>query len=55
MVERMRKMGKVVDYLEFPDEGHWPRKVSNLTTLLERSIEWLDRYLPDEGAVRGRT
>jgi len=29
MVDEMRKMGKVVDYLEFADEGHWPRKTSN--------------------------
>src|SRR5881396_2303969 len=32
MVDEMKKMGKVVDYLEFPDEGHWPRKMSNQIT-----------------------
>jgi dipeptidyl aminopeptidase/acylaminoacyl peptidase len=47
MVEEMRKMGKTVDYLEFPDEGHWPRKMSNQIRLYERSIAWLTRYLPD--------
>jgi len=47
MVEEMKKMGKVVDYLEFPDEGHWPRKMSNQIQLYERSTEWLKRYLPD--------
>lgn len=47
MVEEMRKMGKTVDYLEFPDEGHWPRKISNQVRLYDRAIGWLNRYLPD--------
>jgi len=47
MVEEMRKMGKVVDYLEFPDEGHWPRKMSNQIRLNERALDWLKQYLPD--------
>ena len=47
MVEEMRKMGKTVDYLEFADEGHSPRKMSNQIQLHERSIGWLTRYLPD--------
>ncbi len=47
MVEAMKQMGKTVDYLEFPDEGHWPRKISNQVTLYERAGDWLDRYLPD--------
>jgi dipeptidyl aminopeptidase/acylaminoacyl peptidase len=47
MVEEMKKMGKVVDYLEFPDEGHWPRKRSNQITLYERTTDWLKRHLPD--------
>jgi dipeptidyl aminopeptidase/acylaminoacyl peptidase len=47
MVEEMRTMGKTVDYLEFADEGHAPRKMSNQIRLHERSIEWLTRYLPD--------
>ncbi len=46
IVEEMKKMGKTVGYLEFPDEGHWPRKISNLTRLYERAIDWLGRYLP---------
>ena len=46
MVESMRKMGKTADYLEFPDEGHWPRKISNQVRLYERAIDWLGRYLP---------
>src|SRR5438105_1437772 len=47
MVEEMQKMGKTVDYLEFPDEGHSPRKMSNQIRLHERAIEWLTRYLRD--------
>src|SRR3989441_614685 len=41
MVEEMRKMGKVVDYLEFADEGHWPRKISNQIRLNDRTSESL--------------
>ena len=47
MVDEMRKMGKVVDYLEFADEGHWPRKTSNQIRLNERALGWLTQYLPD--------
>jgi dipeptidyl aminopeptidase/acylaminoacyl peptidase len=47
IVEEMRKMGRTVDYLEFQDEGHWPRKISNQIRLYERAFEWLNRYLPD--------
>ncbi len=47
MVEALRKMGTTVDYLEFPDEGHWPRKVSNQIRLFDRALAWLNRYLPD--------
>ena len=47
IAKEMRAMGKTVEYLEFPDEGHWPRKIPNQIRLFERAIEWLDRYLPD--------
>lgn len=47
MVEDMRASGKTVDYLEFPDEGHWPRKTSNQIRLYERTLEWLEESLPD--------
>ncbi len=47
MVDAMKRDGKVVDYLEFPDEGHGPRKMSNQIRLSERTIEWLNTYLPD--------
>jgi dipeptidyl aminopeptidase/acylaminoacyl peptidase len=47
MVEEMRKMGKTVDYLEFQDEGHWPRKISNQIRLYDRAFAWLNQFLPD--------
>lgn len=47
IVDAMRRMGKTVDYLEFPDEGHWPRKISNQVRLYDRAIGWLTRFLPD--------
>ncbi len=47
MVEDMKAAGKTVDYLEFPDEGHVPRKTSNQIRLYERTLAWLDTYLPD--------
>jgi len=47
IVEAMRNMGKTIDYLEFPDEGHWPRKMSNLIRLYERSFGWLKTHLPE--------
>ncbi len=46
IVEAMRKMGKTVDYLEFPDEGHSPRKTSNRVRLHDRAIAWFETYLP---------
>ncbi|MGQ0798174.1 MAG: alpha/beta fold hydrolase [Methanobacteriota archaeon] len=55
MVDGMRRAGKVLEYLEFPDEGHWPRKKSNQITLFERTHEWLDRYLPDARTATSRS
>jgi len=46
IVEKMRMMGKTVDYLEFPDEGHWPRKISNQIRLYDYALGWLTRFLP---------
>jgi len=54
MVDGMRKAGKVIDYLEFPDEGHWPRKKSNEIMLYERALDWVKRYLPDEAPPTSR-
>jgi dipeptidyl aminopeptidase/acylaminoacyl peptidase len=47
IVNEMRRMGKTVDYLEFPDEGHSPRKTSNRVRLHDRAIAWFETYLPE--------
>jgi dipeptidyl aminopeptidase/acylaminoacyl peptidase len=47
IVDEMRKMGKTVDYLEFQDEGHGARKISNQIHLYEHAFGWLNRFLPD--------
>ena len=54
MVAGMRRAGKTIEYLEFPDEGHWPRKKRNEIVLYERAIEWLGRHLPEETGARGK-
>ena len=48
MVEEMRKAGKTVEYLEFPDEGHRPRRMKNQIREAEAAIAWLERFLPDD-------
>jgi len=54
MYEAMKKAGKTVDFLQFPDEGHWPRKKSNEIVLYERVLDWVKRYLPDEAPPTSR-
>jgi dipeptidyl aminopeptidase/acylaminoacyl peptidase len=46
VVEKLRKMGKSVEYHEYPDEGHWPRKRENLKDLYTRSARFLDEHIP---------
>ncbi|MEM2892148.1 MAG: S9 family peptidase [Thermoplasmata archaeon] len=46
VVERLRKLGKVFEYHEYTDEGHWPRKRKNLIDLYKRSTDFLDRHIP---------
>jgi dipeptidyl aminopeptidase/acylaminoacyl peptidase len=46
VVEKLRKMGKTVEYHEYPDEGHWPRKRKNLKDLYTRSARFLDEHIP---------
>src|SRR3989442_12586751 len=47
MVDEMKKMGKVVDYLEFPAEGHWPRKMPTQITLNQRVLDGFKPNLPE--------
>lgn len=46
VVAKLRKLGKEVEYHEYPDEGHWPRKRKNLRDLYERSVRFLDKHIP---------
>ena len=46
VVAKLRKMGRKVEYHEYPDEGHWPRKRKNLRDLYERSTRFLDKHIP---------
>ncbi len=46
VVEKLRGMGRTVEYHEYPDEGHWPRKRKNLTDLYTRTVRFLDERIP---------
>lgn len=46
VVEKLKAMGKVYEYHEYPDEGHWPRKRKNLIDLYMRSTRFLDEHIP---------
>ena len=47
MFADMKSAGKTVEYLEFPDEGHRPRKMTNKIKEIETVLAWLGRFLPD--------
>jgi dipeptidyl aminopeptidase/acylaminoacyl peptidase len=46
VVQKLKDLGKVFEYHEYPDEGHWPRKRKNLKDLYMRSTEFLDEHIP---------
>jgi dipeptidyl aminopeptidase/acylaminoacyl peptidase len=46
VVAKLKHLGKPVEYHEYPDEGHWPRKRKNLRNLYERSTRFLDKHIP---------
>ncbi|MFY9605923.1 MAG: S9 family peptidase [Thermoplasmata archaeon] len=46
VVAKLRAIGKEVQYHEYPDEGHWPRKRKNLMDLYGRSARFLDERMP---------
>jgi dipeptidyl aminopeptidase/acylaminoacyl peptidase len=46
VVERLRQLGRKVEYHEYPDEGHWPSKRRNLKDLYTRSVRFLDEHIP---------
>lgn len=45
MVERLRSLGREVEYMVFQDEGHGFTKTANYLRALRASAEWLEEYL----------
>lgn len=45
MVERLRSLGRKVEYMVFEDEGHGFTKTSNLLQALRASADWLEEHL----------
>jgi dipeptidyl aminopeptidase/acylaminoacyl peptidase len=45
MVERLRALGREVEYVTFPDEGHNVGKRRNELTAHRLAAEWLERHL----------
>jgi len=47
LVEKLRSLGREVEYLVFDDEGHGFTKRQNELKAMRYSAEWLERYLLD--------
>ena len=45
LVEKLREMGKAVDYLMFPDEGHDVIKQENRVKVYDTMTEFFRRHL----------
>lgn len=45
MVERLRSLGRTVEYMVFDDEGHGFTKTSNLLKAIKASAEWFEQHL----------
>ncbi len=45
VVRELKRLGKVFEYHEYQDEGHWPRKRKNLKDLYSRSTRFLDKHI----------
>ena len=45
MVERLRALGRTVEYLVFEDEGHGFTKTANRLKAWRASAEWFERHL----------
>ena len=50
LVERLRSMGRTVEYEVFPDEGHGFTKRPNELRAMRLSAEWLERHLLPNGS-----
>jgi dipeptidyl aminopeptidase/acylaminoacyl peptidase len=45
MVERLRELGRTVEYMVFEDEGHGFTKTANSLKALKATAEWLEKHL----------
>jgi dipeptidyl aminopeptidase/acylaminoacyl peptidase len=50
MVERLRELGKTVEYIVFDDEGHGFTKRRNQERAFRLIADWLERFLVGERA-----
>ena len=50
LVEKLRSLGREVEYVIFDDEGHGFTKRQNELKAYRTSAEWLERYLLGAGA-----
>jgi dipeptidyl aminopeptidase/acylaminoacyl peptidase len=46
--DKLQALGRKVEYVEYADEGHWPRKLDNEVDLLQRSLDFVLEHLPPE-------
>jgi dipeptidyl aminopeptidase/acylaminoacyl peptidase len=45
MVERLRELGRTVEYIVFEDEGHGFTKTANTLRAFRAAVEWLEKHL----------
>jgi dipeptidyl aminopeptidase/acylaminoacyl peptidase len=45
LVEKLRSLGRTVEYIVFDDEGHGFTKRKNELTTMRASADWLEKYL----------
>jgi dipeptidyl aminopeptidase/acylaminoacyl peptidase len=45
LVEKLRSLGRTVEYIVFEDEGHGFTKRKNELATMRASVDWLERYL----------
>jgi len=45
LVEALKKQGCVVEYIQFPDEGHWLHKYANRVKSTTETVRFLNTYL----------
>ena len=45
LVQALKKQGSTVEYVQFPDEGHWLHKYANRVKSATEMVRFLDSYL----------